>query len=510
MDKITESLEAGLPVEETTVPPLSLRARVVRGAGWLFAGRLLGRGLAIVKLIILARLLAPEDFGLFGIAMLALATMETFTQTGFGQALIQRRDDARRHLDTAWTVQVLRGVILAGALFMVAPLVGWFFDEPRAVPLVRALCAIEIIKATANIGIVYFRKEMEFHKQVIYNLTVSLGTAAVGITLALILRNVWALVWASLSGAAIGAALSYVMHPYRPRLSWNTAQVRELAGFGRWIMASNLLVFFIMNADNAFVGRMLGPAMLGLYVMAYRLSNMAATEISHTLAAVTFPAYSKIQDDALRLSGAHVRILTMTMLLATPLAAGLAVVAPLAVPLILGESWMKVVIPLQLLCLSGWLRAYGATIGPVLVGSGRPQTLTSVTAVQAALMALLLYPFIANWGLPGACWAVILPMFLAQLHGTACLGRVIKRSPRLIPDGLLRPVFLTVMMILILLPLRRVVPMSIPGLITLVGAGAAVYLISAWTLVRCGLWPGLESLKLGRQFAKLMRRGGRS
>ena len=162
MDQGADATTAGVLREP------SLTSRVVKGGAWVFAGKMAGRGLQLVKMVVLARLLVPEDFGLFGIVMLALAAMETFTQTGFHTALIQKKDDIEQYLDTAWTVQVVRGLVLAAALFLSAPLFAWFFDEPRVVPLLQALSAIEVLRGLSNIGTVYFEKELEFRKQVTY------------------------------------------------------------------------------------------------------------------------------------------------------------------------------------------------------------------------------------------------------------------------------------------------------------------------------------------------------
>lgn len=122
---------------------LSLKSRVIKSGGWVFGGKVAGQGLSLLRMIILARLLAPRDFGLFGIVMLALATMRTFTNTGFDQALIQRQDETEGHLDTAWTIQILRGFVLAGAVFLAAPLLASFFNEPLATPMLRVVCLVE-------------------------------------------------------------------------------------------------------------------------------------------------------------------------------------------------------------------------------------------------------------------------------------------------------------------------------------------------------------------------------
>ena len=136
-------------------PDASITSRVVKGSVWIFGGQIANRGLQLIKSIVLARLLTPADFGLFGIVLLVLNALEAFTQTGFEKALIQRRDDARHHLDAAWTMQLIRNLALTLLLYTSAPFIGRFFNEPRAIQLLRVLSLTKAITGFKNIGIIY-------------------------------------------------------------------------------------------------------------------------------------------------------------------------------------------------------------------------------------------------------------------------------------------------------------------------------------------------------------------
>jgi len=219
-------------------PGETLSQRVVHGGIWVFGLRITDRSFKLIRTIILARLLAPNDFGLFGIAMLALATLQGFSRTGFDQALIQKKEDTEPYLNSAWTVQIIRGFILAIILLVGAPLVGIFFEEPRAIMLVRVLGASVFLENLKNIGIVYFQKEMEFHKQFVYQFSGTIADIAVAIPAALILQSVWALVFGLLAGNFVRVIVSYIIHPYRPsfRLDWDKS--KELFNFGRWVLGS--------------------------------------------------------------------------------------------------------------------------------------------------------------------------------------------------------------------------------------------------------------------------------
>jgi len=417
----------------------SLTTRVVKGAGWVFLGKVAGRGMQMLKLIILARLLAPEDFGLFGIVMLALAILETFTQTGFDTALIQRKGDIGEYLDTAWTVQVIRRLILAAVLFSGAPLVGWFFNEARAVPLMRLMSLSVALSGFVNIGIVYFQKELQFHRQVAYNVLSEVVGLTVGIVLAYRLRNVWALVWAGVAAAGARSVLSYVLHPYRPRPKLDPTHARQLFRFGRWVLGSSVMIYAGMYLDNLMVGKLLGTAALGFYAMAYRLSLLPLEETTYAVSGVLLPGYAKVQNDRRRLQRVYERAVALTGLLSVPACLGMVLLARPTVRLVLGEQWLPVVLPIQLLAFAQLIKSVASTGSSFFLGSGRHQYEFYAQVARVIGLVACIVPAILLFGLEGAALAVVvsaLSMFAAYFY---CLGRVLDRPTRVLGRALIPP-----------------------------------------------------------------------
>jgi O-antigen/teichoic acid export membrane protein len=335
-------------------PRENLSQRTVRGGFWVFSLRIVQQLLGLVRLIILARILAPHDFGLMGIALLTMATLNTFSQTGFQQALIQKKEDIKSYLDAAWTVIIIRGIILFFILYFIAPYAAIFFKSPNALPIIRVIGFSVLFQAFTNIGVIYFQKELEFNKQFIYQLSGTLTDFIVAILAVLILRNVWALVFGLLAGNAARCFVSYLIHPYRPHLSSNLGKAKELFGFGKWILSSSILIFLITQGDDIFVGKLLGVAALGFYQMAYKISNMPATEITHVISQVTFPAYSKLQGDIPKLREAYLKVLQITAFLSFPIAGLIFILAPDFTRLFLGEKWMPMVPAMQITGCNKW------------------------------------------------------------------------------------------------------------------------------------------------------------
>ena len=393
----------------------SLSQRVIKSGFWVFSLKITERAFSLIRLIILARILAPHDFGLMGIAMLTMATLETFSQTGFQAALIQKKENTELYLDAAWTIMIIRGFILFTILYFIAPYAAIFFKSPQAKPIIRIIGFSILFQAFTNIGVIYFQKELEFNKQFIYQLSGTLADFIVAISAALILRSVWALVFGLLAGNAVRCFVSYLIHPYRPHLSSDLGKAKELFGFGKWVLGSSILIFLLTQGDDIFVGKLLGTTALGFYQLAYRISNMPATEITHVISQVTFPAYSKLQDNIPKLREAYLKVLQVTAFLSFPIAGLIFVLAPDFTKIFLGEKWMPMVPAMQVLAFFGAIRAIGATLGPVYSAKCRPDYPTKLNFMRLVLIVILIYPLTIRFGIFGTALTVLLATLIQNV-----------------------------------------------------------------------------------------------
>jgi len=409
------SLNVKKHINKLTKSGGSLSQRTVRGGFWVFFLRIVQQIFGLARLLIIARILSPNDFGLMGIALLAMATLGTFTQTGFQAALIQKKENIKSYLDATWTVLILRGFILFAILYLIAPYVAVFFDAPEAKPIIQVIGLSVLFQAFTNIGVIYFQKELEFNKEFIYQFAGTLTDFIVAISAVLILRNVWALVLGMLIGNAVRCFVSYLIHPYRPCLSSDLGKAKELFGFGKWVLGSSILMFLITQGDDIFVGKLLGATALGFYQMAYRISNMPATEITHVISRVTFPAYSKLQRDIPKLREAYLKVLQITAFLTFPIAGMIFVLAPDFTNIFLGEKWMPMVPAMQVLVFAGLARSVAATTGPIFYAVAKPKIETRWQVVRLFVIAILIYPFTIKWGILGASIVVFLSIFVSNI-----------------------------------------------------------------------------------------------
>jgi lipopolysaccharide exporter len=417
--------------------PLSVK--VVRGGMWVFALRMINRGLGFIRTVILARLLAPEDFGLLGVAMLSISVLEAFSQTGFQTALIQKKDDVELYLDTAWSVSIIRGIVLFMVLFFSAPVAAVFFRSDQVTLIIRVIAISTLLSGFRNIGMVFFQKELRFNRIFLYELSATLVDLGVAITLAFILRSVWALVWAGLCTSLVRLIMSYVVQEYRPHFRFDNSVFLDLFGFSKWVVGSSILVFVITHGDDIFVGKMIGISALGLYQMAYSLSNLPATEITHVISQVTFPAYSKLQDNLVKLRDAYLKVLQITAFISIPTAIAIFTFSSEFTQIFLGQKWVPIVPIIGILVFAGLVRSLAATAGCVFYAIGKSSLDMILQMIRLLFLALAIYPLAMKYGIIGVSFAVFFSIFVANIGFSILVLRITRCNPILFLKTMLFP-----------------------------------------------------------------------
>ena len=389
-------------------PGGDLTEQTVKSGIWATVTNVLDRGLQLLMIAILARMLTPADFGLLGIALLTLTAFKRFSNIGFDQALIQKASgNVDGYLNTYWSIEILRGAALGGILFLIAPFVAGFFGEPRATPILQVIALTPVLLGLRNPGIVYFKKNLEFHKQFAYTMSGSVTNFAVALAVALATQSVWALVLGYVASDAARLLASYAVHGYRPWPELDVDVVRDLLGFGKWITGSESVYFLINQGDDAVIGWLLSATSLGLYQVAYQFAKAPATEISQIISSVAFPAYSQLQDDIPALRSAFYRTLQVTMVISFPASVGIAVVAPTFVEAVLGTEWTPMIPVMQLVAAYGLLIALGSAYSPVWKALGRPDFMAKIGVFRLVLTALIIIPVTREFGIVGTAAAVL-------------------------------------------------------------------------------------------------------
>jgi O-antigen/teichoic acid export membrane protein len=468
---------------ETSSPPTSLKTRVARGGAWIFALRLGSQLLNILRLIVLARLLAPDDFGLMGIALLGMATLQTFSEPGFRAALIHIKDGAESYLDTAWTIGLLRGVCLCALLLIAAPRIALFFGSPEAASMVRAVAISVLLQACTNIGTIRFQKELEFDRQFIYQLSGTLTDFVVAVTAAVVYRNAWALLLGLIAGDAVRLVASYLMIAYRPRLDIDWRKARELWSYGRWVLGATVLTFLATQGDDIVVGRLLGATALGFYQLAYRISNIPASEFSQLISAVTFPAFAKVQDNLHLLRRSYIKVLRFSALCAFPVAAVIFALAGEFTAIVLGEKWMPMVPAMRILAITGLCRSIAGP-GPLVMAIGKPELRAKMQVIGLAAMAILIVPLTMRWGIAGAAAAATVRVAIGKSVALGYAVRELKAPLRETVAALMFPLSNAAICVSLMWAVKSHLysVTDIWKLLSTAALGMAAYLLIAWLI----------------------------
>ena len=443
-------------------PKAGFSQSMVGGSIWMIGSRWAMRLIGLVSTMILARLLAPDDFGLIAMVMLSYGLLETLSYAGVDLALMRGGFDSRDYFDTAWTVQIMQGLFIATCLVLAAPLIAGYFNEPRALAAVLWVAPKAVIDALQNIGVVAFRKDLDFAKEFRYTLYNKLLNFGVVVGAALVLRDYWALIYGSLAASVIGVLLSYAMHPYRPRLS--LAKMRDIWSFSQWLMISRVGSFLNRKCDEFIVGGFAGAAAMGNYHVANELATLPSSELVMPIRRAMFPILTKIAHQKDEFVASVAASFSAVAALCLFVSFCLMLVAPELVALVLGAKWRDAAPLMQWLAIFGGFSALVLVLEVPLWVSGKTNLSAAQTWFELAAVLPLTLLAVKSHGVEGAAAAraavsvlmVPLMMGLTARSGSVPFARLaaglwrplcaalvmVAAAPLVLPTGLQPPLLL--------------------------------------------------------------------
>ncbi len=383
----------------------TVQSKMALGIVWMVAARLIDRGIGVISTLILARILVPDDFGLVAMATAIGGILDLLGAFSFDLALIQNKGAGKREYDTVWTFNVLFAIFCGICLIGLASPAAAFYREPRLEAVMYALAVLYAIGGLSNVGVVNFRKELQFRNEFNFILIRRVVTFIVTITGAFWLRSYWALVLGMIVGRATSVYVSYQMSSYRPRLT--LVAVKELFHFSKWLFFNNSLFFLMHSGPNFFIGRLNGTADLGIYTVAYEISNLPSTELVAPINRATFPGFAMMGDKP-SIAAAYLKLLGMITLLILPVGVGIAAVAEPLVMAALGDKWLAAIPLIQWLAIYGAVTATATNNGVVWMVLGRPRDVTLYTMIFLLIFLPALVYFLENHGVIGVAYAYLL------------------------------------------------------------------------------------------------------
>lgn len=391
--------------------PDRLRRLATRGVVWSAVQTLGSRLLTVATFVLLAHLLEPRAFGLVAFASVAIAFLTIFVQQGFGQALVQTPTLEKRHLDTAFWVSLGFGTVLALVVVALSVPVAHLFALPEVAPVLQVLSLGFVLSALSSTQVAILQRRMAFRSLAIRLTVANLVGAVLGVVLALLGAGVWALVAQTLSAAAVSVGIVWTVSDWRPGLAVTRATYRELFSFSRNVVGQNIAGFFLRRSDDFFIGAFLGPTLLGIYSVAYRLLIVMMDISINTVSGVALPTFSRLQAEPERLRRAYFAATRVSAVVALPIFCFTIVAAPEVIHVCFGPRWdasIPVMRVLSLIGVANTLTNFNAT---VLTSVGRPDLalrfmlIASVTNVIGVVVAV-------HWGILAVAWALVLRNFL--------------------------------------------------------------------------------------------------
>ena len=315
----------------------SLSARVARGAGWIAAARFAVRLLGFFNTIVVARLLAPEDFGIVAIGVTTMQLLQGFSDIGVSQAVVRFRDATKDDLATLFTLSALRGLLIAALLLAIAPFAAHFYDDARVFWVFAGVALYPALTGLINPKFYEFERDLDFSREFVMSTATKLAGVAVSITIAVIYRSYLAIIIGLVASGFVQLVLSYGLRPFRPRFSF--ASLEKVLGFSGWLAGVSFVAALNNKLDALIVARLAGATDAGKFYVGVQIADMPSHEIAGPIARAIYPGLSTLQSNATRMRDAYLRSVEAMALIALPAAFGAGFLAEDLVQVLIGERW---------------------------------------------------------------------------------------------------------------------------------------------------------------------------
>ncbi len=409
----------------------SLKNKTVKGASWSFIDSIAGQGITFLVGLVLARLLTPEEYGLIGIITIFIAVFNSIVDSGFSNALIRKNDAKDIDYNTVFISNLVVSVVLFWVLFLCAPFISRFFNQPQLIPLLRVMGSIVIINAFAIIQRTIFVKNVDFKTQTKVSVISSITSGVVGIGMAVSGCGVWSLVGQQISRQFLNTAFLWLYSKWYPKLHFSFQSFKELFSFGWKLLVSGLIDTVWREIYQVVIGKCYSPATLGMYTRAQQFASICSSNLTSVVQRVSYPVLSSVQDDKERLKNGYKRIIKVTMLLTFTLMLGLAAVAKPMVLALIGEQWLSCVPFLQIICLQMMLYPLHSLNLNMLQVQGRSDLFLRLEIIKKiiAVGPLLLGIFVdIYWMLGGSVLTGFISYYLNAYYSGPFLNYSIKEQ----------------------------------------------------------------------------------
>ena len=462
-----------------------LNASAKSGVKWNFASQGGQQATQLLTMVILARLLAPSDFGLLGMATLVIGFVNLFKDLGTSSAVIQSRDASEDLLSSVFWVNVGFGALASLVLLATSSGIAAFYHQPRLIAILRVLALNFVISGLSILQQALFERKLQFKILARVEMTGVMVGAVVGVGSAFAGAGVWALVAQSISSTASISLLLWYFSDWRPRLIFHRGEINRVRNYSLNLLGFNVFNYFARNADYLLIGKFLGATPLGIYTLAYRMMLYPLQSITTVISRVMFPVYSKLQNDDASFRVVYLRTASTIAFVTFPLMVGLFATADPFIRSVFGANWIPVIPLILILAPVGLGQSVEATVGAIYQAKGRTDTMF-FWGVSAGLLSIGAFVIGLHWGVLGVTIAYAVWSAVILVPCLVIPFRFIDLPLEAFARALMRPLAASLLMGAGVMLLHLAVG-GLPQFVlfpVLVGAGALFYVLASWMINR--------------------------
>lgn len=406
------------------MPADDMKSKAASGLAWTSFEKVGQEVIQFVIGIIIARILAPEDFGVVGMTAIFLALANTIVDSGFGSALIQKKDRTEADYSTCFYFNILVGLAIYGILWIAAPWIADFYRTPILTDVVRVLGIAFIINSLSISQTARMTAEMQFRQMSVITIVAQLVTGLVGLVLAMTGWGVWALVFQQIASGAVRLIGMEIALKWVPSLQFSRQSFRHLFGFGSKILCSSIINTVYNNLYTLVIGRAFLPSDVGYYTRANQTAALPTNSLTQVVMKVAYPMMAQVQDDVERLRNAYTKFLRAQLFVIFPVLLGIAALAEPLFLVLLGEKWLPAVPLLQVLCLGMLFDPLTVINLNILYVKGRTDLVLRLELIKKPIAFLILFLSL-NFGLMWLCAGRALYCLIAYAFNCYYTGRFI-------------------------------------------------------------------------------------
>lgn len=417
--------------------------KLAHGGIWLSFGSSIEQILRLIRNMILARILAPEAFGILALLLSINQFFESFTNIGTKESIIQDEDGYEdAYLNGAWWFSFLRGILLYILLFAFAPLLAKFFKNDDFTLYLRLISLSLIFRSAISIKAYVELKKISFKKWTLIEQTAGVIGVLTAITLSIILVNVWALIIGFLVESFCRFLISYILCPYFPGLKFDKHYLRKFLKFARGIFGISIFTFIYLRADIFFISKLCSATILGLYSLAVSLAYVPSLFLEKFVGPLFLPAFSEIKSDKQKVNKALIKITQIFSIIGIPLIFFSVLYGREILTILYSHKYSEVAIPFAILFSTNILRTLITPFAAIYLSFGMPNYLRNFNIIRAVIIILLLYPLTKYFGVIGASLSVLIAMIISSFLQIRVLKKIINLNSKKYWFSIFKPLLL--------------------------------------------------------------------